>query len=380
MESHLINHHLANVSNQYGCESCQKSYPNRDDLQRHLIDVHSKHFYKCQLCSSIFDSQSNLREHLAHKHCSSCKIYTCKQCNQSCLNEDEFKIHFRLHFSPANIANNLAYHHHIHPSIPHLSSPVSSSSPSVHHSHPSLPHHPPPPPHHHHHNHSSNLFFSSLKPYLKCTLCGDEFHSEYQLEKHYENSHPARRSPQSPTSATSPKASSSSSSPSSSGASISASVAAKSVSKESRKRIYEDDNCSNSDRESINSSPPQTSSNGCRGSPSSSLQHPSPINRTNIPGPSTSPKISKKPHNNNDTDTLPINNTNHTNSEFTSISTSGKGTVIYTSSPRSSSRSSSSSQSSKADSRLDNDDDTVVFDDIKHDNNMMRYCVRVCEA
>lgn len=314
LESHLINNHLANVSNQYGCESCHKSYSNRDDLQRHLLDSHSKHLYKCLLCSVLFESQSTLREHLIQKHSPACRIYSCKQCNHSCLDEDEFKTHFRLHFSGPALAGGLPYHH-LHPSITHLSSPVSissSSSSSVHH-------------------HPSNVFFPSLKPYLKCTLCGDEFHSEYQLDKHYETSHPARRSPQSPTSASSPAA------PASSAKSLS-------DSREARKRAFDEDSGSASDRESLNSSPPQPSV-----SPAGSGSPPPTVPAS---GSATAAKSGRQ------------------SGDLVSA-VSGKGTVIYSS--RSSSSSSSSRPSSKADDNRSDNEETPFReeDDSEEESDLM---------
>ncbi|XP_074599837.1 uncharacterized protein LOC141854153 isoform X2 [Brevipalpus obovatus] len=210
MESHLINCHLASVSNQYGCEMCQKVFHKPDELARHQMDLHSKQIFQCMVCSSMLDSATSLQAHFNSKHSPSCKIYKCTLCGQSSTNEQDFKTHLRLmHYSGTAFPSNLPYHH-LHPSLSlssavalaSVSSPITAATAAVsgggHHHH-----------HHHHHHPSSttssstspNIFFPTTKPYFKCHYCGEDFHVEYQLEKHMESVHPSssRRSPHSPS-------------------------------------------------------------------------------------------------------------------------------------------------------------------------------------
>lgn len=55
-ERHLTAHYLA-VSCEYTCHSCARSFSTPDDLQKHLLDLHTHHLYRCGLCKEIFDSK-----------------------------------------------------------------------------------------------------------------------------------------------------------------------------------------------------------------------------------------------------------------------------------------------------------------------------------
>lgn len=55
-ERHLTAHYLA-VSCEYTCHSCVRSFTSPEDLQKHLLDLHTHHLYRCILCKEIFDSK-----------------------------------------------------------------------------------------------------------------------------------------------------------------------------------------------------------------------------------------------------------------------------------------------------------------------------------
>lgn len=53
-ERHLAAHYLA-VSCEYTCHSCVRSFSTCEDLQKHLLDLHTHNLYRCTLCKEIFD-------------------------------------------------------------------------------------------------------------------------------------------------------------------------------------------------------------------------------------------------------------------------------------------------------------------------------------
>lgn len=61
-ERHLTAHYLA-VSCEYTCHSCVRSFPSRDELQNHLLDLHAQHLYRCSFCKEIFDSKAAIQVH-----------------------------------------------------------------------------------------------------------------------------------------------------------------------------------------------------------------------------------------------------------------------------------------------------------------------------
>ena len=80
LENHIVNYHLGSVSNQFGCESCNKMFTKPDELQKHLMDIHAHHLYQCAICREVFDSKVTIQVHFAIKHSNECKIYKCSIC------------------------------------------------------------------------------------------------------------------------------------------------------------------------------------------------------------------------------------------------------------------------------------------------------------
>ena len=62
--------HYTTTSTQYVCESCDKQFTSVDDLQKHLLDMHTFVLYHCTLCQEVFDSKVSIQvtapPHLVH--------------------------------------------------------------------------------------------------------------------------------------------------------------------------------------------------------------------------------------------------------------------------------------------------------------------------
>ncbi|CAH2050431.1 unnamed protein product, partial [Iphiclides podalirius] len=81
-ERHLAAHYLA-VSCEYTCNSCVRSFPTPDDLQKHLFDLHAHHLYRCSLCKEVFDSKVAIQVHFAVAHSGESKVWMCRPCGAS---------------------------------------------------------------------------------------------------------------------------------------------------------------------------------------------------------------------------------------------------------------------------------------------------------
>lgn len=53
--------HFTTTSTQYVCESCDKQFSSVDDLQKHLLDMHTFVLYHCTLCQEVFDSKVSIQ-------------------------------------------------------------------------------------------------------------------------------------------------------------------------------------------------------------------------------------------------------------------------------------------------------------------------------
>lgn len=53
--------HYTTTSTQYVCESCDKQFSSVDDLQKHLLDMHTFVLYHCTLCQEVFDSKVSIQ-------------------------------------------------------------------------------------------------------------------------------------------------------------------------------------------------------------------------------------------------------------------------------------------------------------------------------
>lgn len=54
--NHLFGHAITNVPGRC-CHTCKKSFDGREELQKHLADVHTLSVFKCSICNEVFDTK-----------------------------------------------------------------------------------------------------------------------------------------------------------------------------------------------------------------------------------------------------------------------------------------------------------------------------------
>ncbi|XP_047207953.1 zinc finger protein 423 isoform X3 [Girardinichthys multiradiatus] len=94
----LIQHltvHYTTTSTQYVCESCDKQFSSVDDLQKHLLDMHTFVLYHCTLCQEVFDSKVSIQVHLAVKHSNEKKLFRCTACAWDFRKEADLQLHVK---------------------------------------------------------------------------------------------------------------------------------------------------------------------------------------------------------------------------------------------------------------------------------------------
>ncbi|KAF7699041.1 zinc finger protein 423 isoform X3 [Silurus meridionalis] len=87
--------HYTTTSTQYVCESCDKQFSSVDDLQKHLLDMHTFVLYHCTLCQEVFDSKVSIQVHLAVKHSNEKKMYRCTACAWDFRKESDLQMHVK---------------------------------------------------------------------------------------------------------------------------------------------------------------------------------------------------------------------------------------------------------------------------------------------
>ncbi|KAG9273163.1 zinc finger protein 423 [Astyanax mexicanus] len=87
--------HYTTTSTQYVCESCDKQFSSVDDLQKHLLDMHTFVLYHCTLCQEVFDSKVSIQVHLAVKHSNEKKMYRCTACAWDFRKETDLQAHVK---------------------------------------------------------------------------------------------------------------------------------------------------------------------------------------------------------------------------------------------------------------------------------------------
>ena len=75
----------------YSCDKCQKMYPSKDLLRRHVIKYHSEKTYKCDKCEKEFVTEKGLSTHETIKHEESCH-----QCDKSFTTKGRLKNHISI--------------------------------------------------------------------------------------------------------------------------------------------------------------------------------------------------------------------------------------------------------------------------------------------
>ena len=83
------------TSTHYVCESCDKQFSSVDDLQKHLLDMHTFVLYHCTLCQEVFDSKVSIQVHLAVKHSNEKKMFRCTACNWDFRKEADLQVHVK---------------------------------------------------------------------------------------------------------------------------------------------------------------------------------------------------------------------------------------------------------------------------------------------
>ncbi|XP_029910054.1 zinc finger protein 423 isoform X3 [Myripristis murdjan] len=87
--------HYTTTSTQYVCESCDKQFSSVDDLQKHLLDMHTFVLYHCTLCQEVFDSKVSIQVHLAVKHSNEKKMFRCTACAWDFRKESDLQLHVK---------------------------------------------------------------------------------------------------------------------------------------------------------------------------------------------------------------------------------------------------------------------------------------------
>uniref|UniRef100_A0A3Q3VWE4 Zinc finger protein 423 n=1 Tax=Mola mola TaxID=94237 RepID=A0A3Q3VWE4_MOLML len=92
--------HYTTTSTQYLCESCDKQFSSVDDLQKHLLDMHTFVLYHCTLCQEVFDSKVSIQVHLAVKHSNEKKLFRCTACAWDFRKEMDLQLHVKHNHLP----------------------------------------------------------------------------------------------------------------------------------------------------------------------------------------------------------------------------------------------------------------------------------------
>ena len=83
------------ISKDYKCESCGKSFGQKDNLERHVMTVHEKiKAYQCEYCDKNFGEKQNLKSHLKSVHENeNRKDFSCNVCDEKFLYNSNLKRH-----------------------------------------------------------------------------------------------------------------------------------------------------------------------------------------------------------------------------------------------------------------------------------------------
>lgn len=63
--NHVFGHAITNVPGRC-CHTCKKSFDGREELQKHLADVHILSVFKCSICNEIFDTKIAIQVGIRH--------------------------------------------------------------------------------------------------------------------------------------------------------------------------------------------------------------------------------------------------------------------------------------------------------------------------
>lgn len=100
LKDHIESRHVSSRLHEYycgwaGCERCNRAFPQRQKLIRHL-QVHTRHREcKCHICNRLFSEESVLKQHM-RTH-SGEKPYHCSFCDKSFSSHSALTVHKRVH-------------------------------------------------------------------------------------------------------------------------------------------------------------------------------------------------------------------------------------------------------------------------------------------
>ena len=69
----------------HSCDICKKSYRFKNDLSKHVLNVHLGATYQCEICKNVYRSEKSLIQHISISHGD--KKYSCDKC--SYISNDE---------------------------------------------------------------------------------------------------------------------------------------------------------------------------------------------------------------------------------------------------------------------------------------------------
>lgn len=93
----------------FTCETCQKSFANRFNLENHKVSVHALKIeengsiFRCRLCEKQLQSRADLFTHM-EEHQKEKVPRLCETCGKSFVTMDALRTHMRTHSSPRNYA------------------------------------------------------------------------------------------------------------------------------------------------------------------------------------------------------------------------------------------------------------------------------------
>jgi len=85
------------VVNPYMCTQCDKRYPLKYALNRHVKSIHTKESaVECKVCLKVFNDRTNLLRHVRHVH-DKIKEHECGKCDKKFAHSHHLRTHMRLH-------------------------------------------------------------------------------------------------------------------------------------------------------------------------------------------------------------------------------------------------------------------------------------------
>ena len=79
---------------EYQCETCENTFSQVNDLNRHINTVHvGKKDYKCNYCEKTFSFRQTLNNHIYTIHEGHNKDYNCDECGKTFSQEGHLKSH-----------------------------------------------------------------------------------------------------------------------------------------------------------------------------------------------------------------------------------------------------------------------------------------------